>query len=79
VSCTSTTACTATGSYSPGGAAAYFIETWHGAARRMTPAPLPSGFVSGSLLAICCSPGRCTTVGAWAGGARRQATSGMAG
>jgi hypothetical protein len=72
VSCTSATACTASGEYSPGGLAAYFIEAWNGSRWRLVTAPVPAHFVSGALLGMSCAPKRCTAVGAWSGGVVTQ-------
>jgi len=68
VSCTSATACTATGQYAPDGNAAYFLEAWNGRSWRLVPAPHPTGFAQGALNGISCVPARCTAVGAWSGG-----------
>jgi hypothetical protein len=65
VSCTSATACTASGQYSPGGSAAYFAEAWNGKSWRLQTTPLPVGFKSGTLLGVSCAPTRCTAVGAY--------------
>ena len=78
VSCTSATACTASGKYSPGGSAAYFLEAWNGRRWRLVTAPLPAGFVQGALNGLSCAPARCTAVGAWSGGAVPVATLAMA-
>ncbi len=78
VSCTSATACTASGEYSPGGAAAYFLEAWNGKGWRLATVPVPVGFVSGALLGMSCRCGLCTAVGAWRGGPIPQATLAMA-
>jgi hypothetical protein len=78
VSCTSAGACAASGEYSPHGTAAYFLETWNGKSWRLVTAPAPVDFVSGALLGMSCHCGRCTAVGAWAGGPIAQATLAMA-
>ncbi len=78
VSCTSRTACAASGEYSPGGLAAYFIEMWNGKKWRLATAPVPADFSHGALLGMACATGRCTAVGAWSGGALLQATLGLA-
>jgi hypothetical protein len=78
VSCTSARACTASGEYSPGGTAAYFLEAWNGKSWRLVTAPVPVDFVSGTLLGMSCHCRRCTAVGAWAGGPIAQATLAMA-
>jgi hypothetical protein len=78
VSCTSATACTASGKYSPGGSAAYFIEAWNGRNWRLVTAPLPAGFAQGALNGMSCAPARCTAVGAWSGGPAPVATLAMA-
>jgi len=78
VSCASAKACTASGEYSPGGMAAYFLEAWNGSNWRLVTAPVPVDFVSGTLLGLSCHCGRCTAVGAWAGGPISQATLAMA-
>ena len=78
VSCTSATACTATGQYAPGGKAAYFLEAWNGLRWRLVTAPLPAGFAQGALNGISCAPARCTAVGAWSGGPVPIATLAMA-
>jgi hypothetical protein len=78
VSCTSATACTASGEYSPGGLAAYFAEAWNGSSWRLETTPVPVGFTHGALLGVSCRCGRCTAVGAWSGGPIAQATLAMA-
>ena len=78
VSCTSATACTATGRYAPGGQAAYFLEAWNGLKWRLVTAPHPVGFVAGFLNGVSCALTRCTAVGAWSGGAISVATLAMA-
>jgi hypothetical protein len=78
VSCTSARACTASGDYSPGGRAEYFIESWNGRRWRMEAAPHPAGFVHGALLAMSCALARCTAVGAYTGQVRLQVTLAMA-
>jgi hypothetical protein len=78
VSCTSATACTATGQYAPGGNAAYFLEGWNGSRWRLVTAPHPAGFAQGALNGISCAPARCTAVGAWSGGPVPIATLAMA-
>jgi hypothetical protein len=78
VSCTTATACTATGQYAPGGQAAYFLEAWNGHGWRLVPAPHPAGFAQGALNGISCTPTRCTAVGAWSGGPVPVATLAMA-
>lgn len=79
VSCTSATACTASGDYSPHGDAAYFIESWNGRGWRLEPAPRPRDFAHGALLAMSCSGARCMAVGAYTGSRRLQVTLAMAG
>jgi hypothetical protein len=59
VACTSATACTASGEYSLGAAAAYFLESWNGTRWRLDAAPHPAGFAHGALLGISCSSARC--------------------
>lgn len=78
VSCTSATACTASGEYAPGGQAAYFIEAWNGRSWRLVTAPLPAGFTAGALNGMSCALARCAAVGAWSGGAVPVATLAMA-
>lgn len=78
VSCSSGQACTASGEYSPGGTAAYFLEAWNGKSWRLVTAPVPVDFVSGTLFGMSCHCGRCTAVGAWSGGPIAQATLAMA-
>jgi hypothetical protein len=78
VSCTSATACAASGEYSPGGGAAYFVEAWNGSSWRLQTTPVPVGFVHGFLLGMSCHCRRCTTVGGWSGGVVPQATLAMA-
>jgi hypothetical protein len=78
VSCTSATACTASGEYSPGGVAAYFAEAWNGSKWRLETTPVPVGFQHGTLLGMSCASARCTAVGAWTGGVHLQATLAMA-
>jgi hypothetical protein len=78
VSCTSATACTASGKYAPGGNAAYFIEAWNGRNWRLVTAPLPAGFAQGALNGMSCAPAQCTAVGAWSGGPVPVATLAMA-
>jgi hypothetical protein len=74
VSCTSARACTAVGEYSPGHAAAYFVEAWNGRRWRLEPAPRPADFAHGALLGISCAAARCTA----AGKVRLQLTLAMA-
>jgi hypothetical protein len=78
VSCTSAKACTASGDYSPGGAAAYFIESWNGKRWRLQPTPRPAGFERGALLGVSCAATRCSAVGAYTGRVRLQVTLAMA-
>lgn len=78
VSCTSATACTASGAYAPGGHSAYFLEAWNGRRWRLVTAPRPAGFVAGALNGMSCVLARCTAVGAWSGGAVPVATLAMA-
>jgi hypothetical protein len=78
VSCTSATACTATGAYAPGGHSAYFLEAWNGRSWRLVTVPHPIGFTSGALNGISCVPARCTAVGGWSGGPIFVATLAMA-
>jgi hypothetical protein len=78
VSCTSATACTATGAYAPGGHSAYFLEAWNGRSWRLVTAPHPVGFASGALNGISCVRARCTAVGGWSGGPIFVATLAMA-
>jgi len=78
VSCTSARACTASGQYSPGGFAAYFLEAWNGSTWRLVSAPVPAHFAHGALLGMSCTATRCTAVGAWSGGPVGQATLAMA-
>jgi hypothetical protein len=78
LSCTSATACTASGQYSPGGKAAYFIEAWNGRSWRLVTAPHPAGFAQGALNGMSCAPARCTAVGAWSGGPVPVATLAIA-
>ena len=79
VSCTSATACTASGAYAPGGHPAYFLEAWNGRSWRLVTAPHPAGFVQGALNGVSCALARCTAVGAWTGGPISIATLAMAG
>ncbi len=65
VSCTSSKACTATGSYQPGGVSAYFAEVWNGTRWALQTTPVPSGSQGGKLLGVWCIPTRCTAVGAY--------------
>jgi hypothetical protein len=78
VSCTSANACTASGDYSPHGAAAYVIESWNGKRRRLEAAPHPGGFARRALLSMSCASARCTAVGAYTGKVRLQVTLAMA-
>ena len=78
VSCTSATACTATGQYAPGGMPAYFLEAWNGSKWRLVTAPHPAGFAQGALNGLSCVLARCTAVGAWSGGPVEVATLAMA-
>lgn len=78
ISCTSTKACTASGDYSPGGAAAYFVDSWNGKGWQLKPTPRPAGFQRGALLAVSCSFLRCTAVGAYTGQVHLQVTLAMA-
>jgi hypothetical protein len=77
-SCTSATACTASGEYSPGGLAAYFAEAWNGTRWRLETTPVPAGFMHGALLGVSCAAAQSTAVGAWAGGAEAPETLAMA-
>lgn len=77
VSCSSSRACTASGEYSPGGAAAYFVESWNGGRWRIQPTPQPAGFERGALLGVSCVPARCAAVGAYTGRVRLQVTLAM--
>jgi hypothetical protein len=79
VSCSSATACTATGAYAPGGHLAYFLEAWNGRSWRLVTAPHPAGFTAGALNGVSCVPARCTAVGSWSGGPIFVATLAMAG
>lgn len=79
VSCTSADACTASGDYAPGGAAAYFVESWNGTSWQMENSPTPPDFLHGALLAISCVSVRCTAVGAYASPFRLQVTLAMSG
>jgi hypothetical protein len=78
VSCTSATACTATGAYTPGGSGAYFTEVWNGKTWKLQSPPEPAGFVSGALLGVSCVPGRCTATGAYIASSGPQLTLAMA-
>jgi hypothetical protein len=64
VSCTSATACTASGQYAPGGSGAYFAEVWNGKTWRLQSTPEPAGFTSGALSGVSCVLSRCVAVGA---------------
>ena len=78
VSCASATACIASGGYTPGGQAEYFIEAWNGRDWRMVTAAHPADFTQGALNGMSCALARCTAVGAWSGGAVPVATLAMA-
>jgi hypothetical protein len=65
VSCTSAKACTAVGSYQPGGMDAYFAEVWNGTAWKLQSTPVPAGSQGGNLLGVSCSTRGCTAVGAY--------------
>lgn len=78
VSCTSATACTATGAYAPGGNSDYFLEAWNGQRWQLVTAPHPVGFVAGAVNGVSCVPTRCTAAGAWSGGPISVATLAMA-
>jgi hypothetical protein len=65
VSCTSSKACTATGSYQPDGVSAYYAEVWNGTRWAVQTTPVPSGSQGGSLLGVSCVPNRCAAVGAY--------------
>lgn len=79
VSCPAARSCTATGEYSPGGLAAYFIESWDGRSWRLQTAPHPSDFLHGALLGISCRRARCVAVGAYTGVLRLQQPLALAG
>jgi hypothetical protein len=79
VSCTSARSCTASGDYSPGAAADYFIESWNGRSWRLQATPHPADFAHGALLGISCALTRCTAVGAYTGKVRTQVTLAMVG
>lgn len=78
VSCTSATACTASGAYAPGGQTSYFLEAWNGHNWRLVTAPTPTDFAAGALNGTACVLARCTAVGAWSGGAVPVATLAIA-
>ncbi len=69
VSCSSSKACTATGSYqnSAGTSEAAFVEQWNGTEWKVEETPIPSGagkYDKGTLLGVSCSsPTACTAVG----------------
>ncbi len=65
VSCTSSKACTATGSYQPGGVSASFAEVWNGSRWTLQTTPVPTGSTGNTLLGVSCVPTRCTAVGAF--------------
>lgn len=79
VSCSSAKSCTAIGEYTPGHAAAYFIESWNGRRWRLEPAPHPAHFAHGALLGVSCASSRCAAVGAYAGLVHLQVTLAMTG
>jgi hypothetical protein len=74
VSCTAANACTASGEYTPHGAAAYFVEFWNGRTWRLETVPHPGDFEHGVLLGVSCVSGHCTSVGAYTGETRLQVT-----
>jgi hypothetical protein len=78
VSCTSAKACAASGEYSPGGAPAYFIESWNGERWRLEAVPHPADYAHGALLGMSCALVRCTAVGAYRGRVHLQSTLAMA-
>jgi hypothetical protein len=63
VSCVSATACTAIGSYAPGGANAYYAEVWNGTSWKLQTAPKPAGMTYGSLNGVSCVATRCVAAG----------------
>ncbi|MGH9297571.1 MAG: hypothetical protein ACRDZP_06285 [Acidimicrobiales bacterium] len=65
VACVSTTSCSASGEYAPGGRSAYFLESWNGRSWTMVTTPTPTKFRAGALNGIACVVARCTAVGAW--------------
>jgi hypothetical protein len=68
VSCPSTTSCTASGAYAPGGVSAYFLETWQKGSWKLISAPHPAAFRAGAINAVSCAPSHCAAVGGWSGG-----------
>ena len=67
VSCTSPTACTATGGYTDGsGAGETLAEEWNGTAWSVQSTPNPAGATFGGLFEVACtSPSACMAVGTW--------------
>src|SRR5262249_36078950 len=64
VSCKSTSACTAVGSYRNGeGTAATPTEFWNGTAWRIQPSPDPAGSFGSYLTGLSCAAAPCTAVG----------------
>jgi len=64
VSCKSTSACTAVGSYRNGeGTAATLTEFWNGTAWRIQPSPDPAGSFGSYLTGVSCAAAACTAVG----------------
>lgn len=78
VSCTSPTACVASGEYSPNGTAAYYLEQWNGSHFQLRLVPHAAGFQQGSLLSVSCSDSACTTVGDYARHSGNQLTLALA-
>ena len=67
VSCTSPTACTATGGYTDGsGTGETLAEEWNGTAWSVQSTPNPAGATFGGLFEVACtSPSACMAVGTW--------------
>jgi hypothetical protein len=64
VSCSSATACTATGSYFAGSGSALLAERWNGRSWKIQSVPRPSGFTDNQLGGVSCvTAANCTTVG----------------
>ncbi len=74
VACPTTSLCTASGEYAPGGSADYFVAEWNGTTWHLQSVPRPTDYQHGALLAISCVPTDCYAVGAYTGAATLQST-----
>ena len=63
VSCSSASACTATGDYAPDDQPTAFAEVWNGTRWSLQATPAPAGAIASELAAVSCNSRRCTAVG----------------